>query len=340
MRSLKNLSVLASSMMAFGAIACGQPSAEDADSQLADDPRAVAGHRDDATPTTAERSPSDALGTPESPPPSAWTTLGAWGGYSNGKIPLAALTKVDYPGIQLDVFPNSLANLYLQPSAAVAMLAMMKEYNRQTGGYLHPNEGYRTYEGQVYWKNYWTSQGKPGNAATPGTSNHGWGQAVDFNLTSAQSSWLATYASRYGYSRSSSEAWHYDFSGSYGGGGGTSSCGSLSTTSTESDGIPGSNYWKLFQCFAAKKGGYTGAIDGAPGYYTYSGFQRAAGGFGYAGPIDGTFSESGYSNGGLALQKVAAAYGYTGALDGVPGPNTYKRSAAYFNYLWLNHGLD
>ena len=98
---------------------------------------------------------------------------------------------------------------------------------------------------------------------------------------------------------------------------------------------------QLLQCFAAKRGGYTGPIDGAPGFYTYSGLQRAArAGFGYTGATDGAFSVGGYSNGGLALQKVAAAYGYTGPQDGIPGPNTYKRSAAYFNYLWLNHQLD
>lgn len=144
---------------------------------------------------------------------SRWATLGAWGGHSNGNIPLSALTRVDYPGIALDVFPGSLSGLYLKPDAATAMLSMMKEYNRQTGDYLHPNEGYRTYAGQVYWKNYWTTRGQPGNAATPGTSNHGWGQAVDFNLPSRHSSWLAANASRFGYTRSSSEAWHYDYTG-------------------------------------------------------------------------------------------------------------------------------
>jgi len=40
---------------------------------------------------------------------------------------------------------------------------------------------YRDHAGQVYWKNYWTRQGKPGNAATPGTSNHGWGKAADIS---------------------------------------------------------------------------------------------------------------------------------------------------------------
>jgi hypothetical protein len=145
-------------------------------------------------------------------PASRWATLGAWGGYSNGNIPLRALTRVDYPGIELEAFPGSLSGLYLEPDAATAMLSLMKEYNRQTGDYLHPNEGYRTYAGQVYWKDYWTSRGQPGNAATPGTSNHGWGQAVDFNLASA-GGWLAANASRFGYTHSSSEDWHYDYTG-------------------------------------------------------------------------------------------------------------------------------
>jgi hypothetical protein len=38
---------------------------------------------------------------------------------------------------------------------------------------------YRPYSRQVYWKNYWCSRGACGNAATPGTSNHGWGKAGD-----------------------------------------------------------------------------------------------------------------------------------------------------------------
>jgi hypothetical protein len=42
-----------------------------------------------------------------------------------------------------------------------------------------PESSYRTYAQQVQLKAYWTAQGNPGNAATPGTSNHGWGLAVD-----------------------------------------------------------------------------------------------------------------------------------------------------------------
>lgn len=264
--------------------------------------------------------------------------LGPWGGYSNGEIPLSALTRVDDPGVQLDPFPGSLPALYLKPDAAAALRALLSEYHRQTGDRLHPSEGYRSYAGQVYWRDYYTRQGTPEKAAPPGTSNHGWGQAVDFKLDASQSAWLASNAHRFGYVRSTTDSVHFDYVA--GGSGSTRSCGSLTTTTTESDGIPGPNYWKLFQCFAAKRGGYTGPIDGFPGFYAYTAFQRAARSFGYTGSLDGKFSPAGASSVTLALQKVAAAHGYNGPQDGVIGPNTYRRSAAYFNYLWLNHGLD
>ncbi len=37
----------------------------------------------------------------------------------------------------------------------------------------------RSYDRQVYWRDYWCGQGHCENAAVPGTSNHGWGRAVD-----------------------------------------------------------------------------------------------------------------------------------------------------------------
>ena len=39
---------------------------------------------------------------------------------------------------------------------------------------------YRTYDMQVWWRTYYCSIDKCGNAAQPGTSKHGWGHAVDF----------------------------------------------------------------------------------------------------------------------------------------------------------------
>lgn len=107
----------------------------------------------------------------------------------------------------------------------------------------------------------------------------------------------------------------------------------LSTTTTVSDGIPGANYYKLLQCYAKLHGSYTGPIDGAPGVNTWKGLQRAAVHFVpscYAGPIDG--ANPNYIK---ALQCIAKYMGggYAGPIDGVAGPNTYKASAGYFNYL-------
>ena len=44
-----------------------------------------------------------------------------------------------------------------------------------------PDSTYRTRSRQIYWRRYWCARGACGNAAVPGTSNHGWGEAVDTN---------------------------------------------------------------------------------------------------------------------------------------------------------------
>jgi murein L,D-transpeptidase YcbB/YkuD len=44
-----------------------------------------------------------------------------------------------------------------------------------------PLSSYRTYGGQVLLRNQWCARGKCANAAVPGSSNHGWGRAVDTN---------------------------------------------------------------------------------------------------------------------------------------------------------------
>lgn len=83
---------------------------------------------------------------------------------------------------------------------------------------------YRSYDGQIWWRNYYCSIGKCQNAATPGTSKHGLGRAVDFQdqlgeltFTSPGYLWLAAHAAEYGFSQpaaqqqgsSGEEAWHW-----------------------------------------------------------------------------------------------------------------------------------
>lgn len=74
---------------------------------------------------------------------------------------------------------------------------------------------YRTYDRQVYWKAYWTARGLPGNASTPGFSNHGWGLAVDiYNVFLYNREHLREAARQTGFVFDvPSEAWHMRFVG-------------------------------------------------------------------------------------------------------------------------------
>lgn len=88
---------------------------------------------------------------------------------SNGRLDLSTLTLVD-------------GWAHLEPATARAWVAACDElvrlgYSRPT--IAKPDGAYRDYAGQVRMKKYWTAQGKPLNAATPGTSNHGLGTCVD-----------------------------------------------------------------------------------------------------------------------------------------------------------------
>lgn len=93
----------------------------------------------------------------------------AWGGYRNGRIPTSEL---EYVGIGV----RSGQPQYLHPAVAAAWRALQADFKRHKVNLLI-TEGYRTIElQQAYWDRY-QAGGTP--AARPGTSNHGWGTAVD-----------------------------------------------------------------------------------------------------------------------------------------------------------------
>lgn len=81
-----------------------------------------------------------------------------------------------------------------------------------------PTSDYRTYDSQVYWRNYWCGRGACGNAAVPGTSNHGWGTARDGN-------WALQWAYRlrrtkmnqagWGKIEAFNEVWHHNWIGGF-----------------------------------------------------------------------------------------------------------------------------
>jgi hypothetical protein len=130
------------------------------------------------------------------------------GSYQNGKLPASALAPI-YQG-------------NLTKEAAAGWNAMNVEA-RKRGVQLYPTgskSSYRTYEQQVELYNAYLN-GTGNLAAVPGTSNHGWGNAVDLATTQMRST-VDAIGAQFGYSKSWSDApsewWHVVYqSGHYSG---------------------------------------------------------------------------------------------------------------------------
>jgi hypothetical protein len=120
--------------------------------------------------------------------------------YSNGRLPDSALRAI--PGGRLEIH------------AAAAWNAM----NEATGGDLRPlgpNSSYRLYAMQVYYYNLMLS-GKGNLAAFPGTSNHGWGKAVDLAAQFMRSI-IDRVGRAFGWAKveAPSEWWHVNYVGGF-----------------------------------------------------------------------------------------------------------------------------
>ena len=100
-------------------------------------------------------------------------------------------------------------------------------YNHFGGKKLGITDGLRTYQGQVKAKQKWIALGDPGNAATPGTSNHGFGVAVDIGdgtgFDGDSYKWLKANARKYNWEHphwarpksegGKGEPWHFEWVG-------------------------------------------------------------------------------------------------------------------------------
>jgi cell wall-associated NlpC family hydrolase len=131
----------------------------------------------------------------------------AWGGYPNGLIPPSALC------------PLGVAGHALRCDATAAWRAMSTAYQGTFGTPLCITDSYRGYASQVRLYGE-----KPALAAVPGTSNHGWGLAVDLcggvdAFGTAQYSWMLANAGRFGFvhptwadpGNGREEPWHWEY---------------------------------------------------------------------------------------------------------------------------------
>jgi len=131
----------------------------------------------------------------------------AWSNYPNGLIPAAALCALSVPGHML------------RADAAQAYERLAAAYRQALGRSLCLSDSYRSYDAQVrvYGE-------KPSLAAVPGTSNHGWGLAVDLcgglqSFGTPDQAWMRANAGRYGWYHPSwaepggsrPEPWHWEY---------------------------------------------------------------------------------------------------------------------------------
>jgi cell wall-associated NlpC family hydrolase len=141
--------------------------------------------------------------------PPSYDGARAWGGYPNGLIPPSAMC------------PVGTASHTLRCDAAAAYRAMSTAFAGTFGTPICITDSYRTYASQVRLYGQ-----KPALAAVPGTSNHGWGLAVDLcggieRFGTPQYGWMKANAGRFGFlhpdwaepGRGREEPWHWEYAG-------------------------------------------------------------------------------------------------------------------------------
>ena len=97
----------------------------------------------------------------------------------------------------------------LQPAAAAAWQQMVAAA-AQDGVNVTIGNAYRTFEAQVALVHEKGRYSQGGLAADPGTSQHGWGLAVD--VASGQD-WLAQHGREFGFDTIPREPWHWQYEG-------------------------------------------------------------------------------------------------------------------------------
>lgn len=133
---------------------------------------------------------------------------------SNGRMPRSAMSPLSWCA-------NSKGDQqWLRSDAAAAMVRLNEAFRAEFGENIAIDLAYRSYEDQVRAKQLFGSL-----AATPGTSNHGLGLAIDtwewkaYDFGSARYEWLVAHGPDYGWvcpaatEQGNPEYWHFEYVG-------------------------------------------------------------------------------------------------------------------------------
>ncbi|MFC3689844.1 M15 family metallopeptidase [Aquipuribacter hungaricus] len=119
--------------------------------------------------------------------------------YGNGKIPASALKEI---GVGQHTLWAPAADAFAKMQAAA----------KADGITFGVTDSYRSYEAQVDVARRKGLYKNGGLAAVPGTSQHGWGMALDLKLDSKAQAWMRANAERFGFDESTPrEPWHWSF---------------------------------------------------------------------------------------------------------------------------------
>jgi len=120
-------------------------------------------------------------------------------GYGNGRIPETSLA------------PLTGSSERMWAPAAQHLNELMADA-KKAGVSISVTDAYRSYDDQVAVANSKGLYNQGGLAAAPGTSEHGWGLAVDLGLNATSQAWMKQHAKEYGFvDNVPRESWHWEF---------------------------------------------------------------------------------------------------------------------------------
>ena len=120
-------------------------------------------------------------------------------GHGNGRVPWNALSTIAGTGHALW-------------TPAARSFEAMRDAAARDGVTIGITDSYRTYESQVDLAERKGLYSQGGLAARPGTSDHGWGVAMDLRLDSTAQSWIRTNGATYGFAEDvPREPWHWAY---------------------------------------------------------------------------------------------------------------------------------